>query len=142
MNSLTLRGLFLDPMKISFDSNFERELVSGLIYSGKLQLIAPCPKAAPELPGDTLRGVLTQEMTKRYNFCARVSAQIPLLNLCELVKNNAPDYVLWQGSETDSMPPASKELLDSVWHSKDGGLELLRYNKVRAVRMYCFPGGS
>lgn len=101
------------------DEQFKRELLTGWIFSGKVQPIWPCLSEFPELPGDIFYLTETAFRLNRHSSCSTYHIYKDSLTACSLLQHFRVTIVLHQNHHFEDSSLRKNPYLNMIWHNKD-----------------------
>lgn len=128
----------LFPVTMSEKSfSLRREFFLGWLFSGKVQLIAPCPLSDKSPYGDIHYGIHDYIYFFRRNLCDYARQFVQSVTACELVKENRITHVLFS-SETESKNLVLiHSIAENTWRTKDGGQTLVSVSHDKLISTAC-----
>lgn len=114
---------------------FRRELLTGWLFSGKVQPVWPCLYEKPELPGDIFYGTETAFRMNRHKACNTYQHLRRTIESCSLLKEFKVDFIVQQSINFDKQI-SENAYLEEVWHNTE--YRLLSFNQKKAIDTECF----
>ncbi|MCB0323069.1 MAG: hypothetical protein KDD69_05825 [Bdellovibrionales bacterium] len=103
----------------------KRELLLGLLLTGRAQLLAPCFETEPGYKS-FIGGTRDHVKRGRTNLCREAQRILSTANACDLLDDYGVDYLLWETEFELPLPTWLGTNEQSVWRSPEKSLELLR----------------
>ena len=112
----------------------QRELFLGNLFSGKTQLLWPCPEVVSE-PGDLFYLTWTYQKLHRLSQCLRFRDLIASYSACDAVNAYPVSYLLHYKGQPNH--PRAEEFLELVFTSPHQFFHLYRISREGLRRMVC-----
>lgn len=124
--------------KLKDEEVLHRELLTGYLFSGKMQLLWPCLTEMPELPGDMFTCTWTYFLIRRWQHCTQHRTDIENYSACQGLKDFKVDYLLYDADLPQLKLPQSLEpYTEQELVTKHKGFILYRFLQEKFLRENC-----
>ncbi len=130
---------FWDFVGTSGAGSIAPELAIGWLYTGQIQLIAPCPsdERVKESGTESLTGMLAFERWNRATQCAEATKVKDAYSPCRILRDFKFDLVVYENRYFPSVPEWWKRVLTKLWESEDGEIALFSFSQEKARDLFC-----
>jgi hypothetical protein len=112
-------------------SDYERELLTAFLFSGRVETVWPCVYGTPPMPGDSFSLTRTAYLFYRASMCAENSGHE--ISICQLLGKYRVDYLLWEKNRGFLRPEVLNENSITVFENKEFAVLQLQPEELRST---------
>lgn len=136
-NYLAQEAIFTPSSLIKAEEVIEREMLLGLLFSGKPRLIRECISEIETEPKYNFFLQWVSVQSVRVELCRQTAEYQKKLSACDLINNYNVDYIILETKFQQDLPFATQSFAKHIWTSENNEYQLYKFDRRKASQFFC-----